>query len=82
VPWGRFCRRDRLLHRDYLDAGTEPAAIQTFTIGFTIEAYDEARYVKAVAARLGTDHTELYVTPSETLEVIPKLPAIYWRGLG
>lgn len=51
--------------------------IQTFTIGFTIEAYDEARYAKAVAAHLGTDHTELYVTPSETLEVIPKLPTIY-----
>lgn len=52
-------------------------SIKTFTIGFNESAYDEAVFAKAVAGRLGTDHTELYVTPQEAQAVIPKLPTIY-----
>jgi asparagine synthase (glutamine-hydrolysing) len=51
--------------------------IRTFTIGFQEDSFDEARYAKAVAAHLGTDHTELYVTPAETQAVIPRLPTLY-----
>lgn len=51
--------------------------IRTFTIGFDESGYDEAAHAKAVAAHLGTDHTELYVRPEDALELIPKLPAIY-----
>jgi asparagine synthase (glutamine-hydrolysing) len=51
--------------------------IKTFTIGFDVSGYDEAQAAAAVAAHLGTDHTELYITPAETLSVIPALPAIY-----
>lgn len=51
--------------------------IQTFTIGFFEEGYNEAQHAKAVAEHLGTDHTELYVTPEEAMAVIPKLPSIY-----
>jgi len=51
--------------------------IKTFSIGFTEEAYDEAPYAKAVARHLGTEHTELYVTPAEAMAVIPKLPQLY-----
>ncbi len=51
--------------------------VRTFTIGFSEAAYNEAHHAKAVAARLGTDHTELYVSPEDALAVIPKLPRIY-----
>lgn len=51
--------------------------VKTFSIGFHEEEYNEARHAKAVAAHLGTDHTEFYVTPEEAMAVIPRLPDIY-----
>lgn len=52
-------------------------AIKTFSIGFHEELYNEAAHAKAVAQHLGTDHTELYVTPEECMQVIPRLPTLY-----
>jgi asparagine synthase (glutamine-hydrolysing) len=51
--------------------------IKTFSIGFKDNNYNEAVYAKDVATYLGTDHTELMVSPSDALNVIPKLPVIY-----
>jgi asparagine synthase (glutamine-hydrolysing) len=51
--------------------------VKTFTIGFHEEGHNEARHAKAVARHLGTEHTELYVTPERALSVIPKLPELY-----
>ncbi|MGE3528619.1 MAG: asparagine synthase (glutamine-hydrolyzing) [Methyloceanibacter sp.] len=51
--------------------------IRTFSIGFREKGYDEAADAKRVAAHLGTEHTELYVTAAEARAVIPKLPQIY-----
>ena len=47
------------------------------SIGFGEGGYDEAAHAKAVAAHLGTEHTELYVRPEDALAVIPKLPSMY-----
>lgn len=51
--------------------------VKTFTMGFHEGDYNEADYAKNVARHLGTEHTELYVTPDEALAVIPRLPALY-----
>lgn len=51
--------------------------VRTFTIGFHDHDYDEAPFAKEVAKRLQTQHTELYVTPKEAIDIIPRLPAIY-----
>jgi asparagine synthase (glutamine-hydrolysing) len=52
-------------------------AVKTFTIGFSEEGYNEAVHAKAVAKHLGTEHTELYVSPQQAMDVIPKLPHLY-----
>lgn len=48
--------------------------IKTFSIGFSEAEYDEAHHAKRVAKYLGTDHTELYVTPQDAIDEIPVLP--------
>lgn len=59
---------------------TQP--VRSFSIGFADEAYDESRHAARVAAHLGTDHTELVVTPAEAMNVIRSLPTIYDEPFG
>ena len=51
--------------------------VKTFTVGFQEEGYDEADHARTVAERLGTDHTEIYASARDALDVIPRLPALY-----
>lgn len=51
--------------------------VNTFTIGFADSEYDEAPYARAIAEHLGTNHTELTVTPEDAMAVIPRLPGMY-----
>lgn len=50
---------------------------RTFSVGFEEASHNEAPVAKAVAAHLGTLHTELYVTQRDALGVVSRLPEIY-----
>lgn len=51
--------------------------VRTFSIGFSEHEFNEAPFASRIADHLGTQHTELMVTPSDALAVIPRLPQIY-----
>ena len=51
--------------------------VKSFSIGFHEKEFDESAHAKAVAAHLGTDHTELFVTPQDALNVVAELPRWY-----
>ncbi len=51
--------------------------VKTFTIGYESKQFNEAAHAKAVAKHLGTDHTELILTPKDALDVIPLLSSMY-----
>ncbi len=51
--------------------------VKTFSIGFAERGYNEAVAAKEVAKCIGTDHTELYVTPCEAMAAIPLMPDLY-----
>jgi asparagine synthase (glutamine-hydrolysing) len=51
--------------------------VRSFAIGFDVPGFNEAIYAGEVARHLGTEHTELYVTPQAALELVPRLPEFY-----
>lgn len=51
--------------------------VRSFSVGFQEKDFDEAPHAKAVARHLGTEHTELYVTPQDALDVVPLLPVMF-----
>jgi len=51
--------------------------IETFSLGFNVRGYNEAKFAKKIANHLGTSHNELYVNPSQALDIIPNLSKFY-----
>ncbi len=51
--------------------------IKTFSVGFAEATFDEAPYAKTIAAHLGTQHTELYMTARDCEEILVNLPSLY-----
>jgi asparagine synthase (glutamine-hydrolysing) len=51
--------------------------VNTYTIGFEEEEFNEANHAAAVARHLGTQHHEVYLSGADALKVIPKLSHIY-----
>lgn len=54
---------------------TEP--LKTFSIGFYEERFNEAKYAKAVARYLGTDHTEMIIDEDEMFRLVESIPQYY-----
>ena len=52
-------------------------AVKTFSIGFEDEYLNEADSAKQIASYLGTEHTELYVSDKDAIDVIPLLASVY-----
>lgn len=56
---------------------TATRPIKTFSISFSEQAYNEAPFAAAVAAHIGSDHTEMEVGEQACLDVLPQLQATY-----
>lgn len=51
--------------------------VKTFSIGFNEEKYNEAGFAKEVAAYLGCDHTEKYISEEDMLPLVESIPKYY-----
>lgn len=51
--------------------------INTFTIGFEEERYNEAEYAKAIAKHLGTNHYEEYCSINDAKKLLYEIPKVY-----
>ncbi len=51
--------------------------INTFSIGFEEDSYDESKYAKKVAEYIGTNHYSEILTANKSIEIIDKLKFVY-----
>ena len=51
--------------------------VRTFTVGFDDPRLDESSHARAVARHLGTDHTEIRLSPDAALDLVPRLHDVY-----
>ena len=51
--------------------------VRTCTIGFEEASFNVSPFARAVAAHLGTDHTETLLTSADARALIPRLPRLY-----
>ena len=57
-------------------------SVNSFSIGFHSKKFNEADLSRAVAKHLGTNHTDLFVSDRDALELIPFLSDIYDEPFG
>lgn len=51
--------------------------VKTYCIGFEQKELNEAQYAKEIAAYLGTEHTELYISDKDMLGLVEDIPYYY-----
>lgn len=51
--------------------------VKSYTIGMREEGFNEAEIAAKIAEHLGTEHTELYITPEDARQVIPMLGKMF-----
>jgi asparagine synthase (glutamine-hydrolysing) len=51
--------------------------LNTFTVGTTVKEFDETAYARKIALHLGTNHTELIVSPEEAMKALNTALLIY-----
>lgn len=56
--------------------------VRTFTVAMPDVGFDEASDARAVARHLGTEHTEIALSPADALAVVPRLATIYDEPFG
>ncbi|MDE0838107.1 MAG: asparagine synthase (glutamine-hydrolyzing) [Kiritimatiellae bacterium] len=59
-----------------------PGRVKSFSIGFEDASFDESAYARQVAEFIGTEHYELKLTPSMTLDLLPKIATFMDEPLG
>jgi asparagine synthase (glutamine-hydrolysing) len=56
--------------------------VDTYTIGFGDQVYDEAAHARAIATAIGTNHTEFYVGDGDVLATVEKLGTLMDEPFG
>jgi asparagine synthase (glutamine-hydrolysing) len=59
-----------------------PGTVQSFTIGFEEQSFDETPYSRRVAQHLGTQHHELVLTSKMALDLVPQIASIMDEPFG
>lgn len=54
-----------------------PRPVRTFSVAFDVTKHNEAPEAARIARHIGSDHTELMLTGTEALDVVPLLPEIF-----
>jgi asparagine synthase (glutamine-hydrolysing) len=78
VPIGAFLSGgiDSTLISSIMQANSN-SSINTFTIGFKDDKYNEANYALEIAKHLKTNHHELYLSANDIITEVPKMGSIY-----